>query len=87
MWQMLSMLYVCVRTNYTTQLSLSFSIKSACYFYSRVRPTKSTSDGDPMTLTHLALLLAAAGILALGGAPLVALIAAATVAYLTGSDE
>lgn len=42
---------------------------------------------DPMTLTHLALTLAAAGILALGGAPLVALIAAATVAYLTGSDE
>lgn len=39
-----------------------------------------------MTLTHLALLLAAAGVLALGGAPLVALIAAATVAYLTGDD-
>lgn len=41
---------------------------------------------DPMTLTHLVLLLAAAGVLALGGAPLVALIAAATVAYLTGDD-
>ena len=39
-----------------------------------------------MTLTHLSLILAAAGVLALGGAPLVALIAAATVAYLTGDD-
>ena len=51
MWQMLSMLYVCVRQIYTTQLSLSFSIKSACIFYSRVRPTKSTFDGDTMTPT------------------------------------
>ena len=47
---------------------------------------KSAEPEHPMTLTHLALLLAAAGVLALGGAPLVALIAAATVAYLTGDD-
>lgn len=39
-----------------------------------------------MTLAHLILTLAAAGILALGGTPLVALIAAAVIAYLTGDD-
>ena len=42
---------------------------------------------DPMTLTHLALLLAAAGILALGGAPLVALIPAAVISYLTKNES
>lgn len=39
-----------------------------------------------MTLTHLALILGACGVLALGGSSLVALIAAVVIAYLTQED-
>jgi len=42
MWQMLSMLYVRVRSIYIFGFSLSFSFVQVFFIYSRVRPTKST---------------------------------------------
>lgn len=39
-----------------------------------------------MTLTHLSIILGSCGVLALGGAPLVVLIAAVVIAYLTQED-